>query len=48
MVFGNGDNVIFKDLTSDLDVPGHELTHGVTSSARARSSGREGQPLNLA
>ena len=30
MVFGNGDNVIFKDLTSDLDVPGHELTHGVT------------------
>jgi Zn-dependent metalloprotease len=30
MVFGNGDNVIFKDLTGDLDVPGHELTHGVT------------------
>ena len=30
MVFGNGDGVIFKDLTSDLDVPGHELTHGVT------------------
>jgi Zn-dependent metalloprotease len=30
MVFGNGDNIIFKDLTSDLDVPGHELTHGVT------------------
>jgi Zn-dependent metalloprotease len=30
MVFGNGDNVVFKDLTSDLDVPGHELTHGVT------------------
>jgi Zn-dependent metalloprotease len=30
MVFGNGDNVIFKDFTVDLDVPGHELTHGVT------------------
>lgn len=30
MVFGNGDNHIFKDLTGDLDVAGHELTHGVT------------------
>ena len=30
MVFGNGDDVVFKDLTGDLDVPGHELTHGVT------------------
>jgi Zn-dependent metalloprotease len=30
MVFGNGDNHVFKDLTGDLDVPGHELTHGVT------------------
>jgi hypothetical protein len=30
MVFGNGDNAIFKDLTGDLDVPAHELTHGVT------------------
>jgi Zn-dependent metalloprotease len=30
MVFGNGDNIIFRDFTSDLDVPGHELTHGVT------------------
>ncbi|MEV7179871.1 M4 family metallopeptidase [Kitasatospora sp. NPDC093679] len=30
MVFGNGDNVIFKDLTGDLDVSAHELTHGVT------------------
>jgi Zn-dependent metalloprotease len=30
MVFGNGDNIIFKDLTSDIDVAGHELTHGVT------------------
>jgi Zn-dependent metalloprotease len=30
MVFGNGDNIIFKDLTGDIDVTGHELTHGVT------------------
>ena len=30
MVFGNGDNVIFKDFTLDVDVCGHELTHGVT------------------
>ncbi len=30
MVFGNGDNVIFQDFTHDIDVPGHELTHGVT------------------
>jgi Zn-dependent metalloprotease len=30
MVFGNGDNVIFRDFTLDEDVVGHELTHGVT------------------
>jgi Zn-dependent metalloprotease len=30
MIFGNGDNIIFKDLTGDIDVTGHELTHGVT------------------
>jgi len=30
MVFGNGDNVIFQDFTGDVDVPGHELSHGVT------------------
>lgn len=30
MVFGNGDGEIFKDFTGDIDVPGHELTHGVT------------------
>jgi Zn-dependent metalloprotease len=30
MVFGNGDNTIFQDFTNDVDVPGHELTHGVT------------------
>jgi Zn-dependent metalloprotease len=30
MVFGNGDGKIFKDFTQDVDVCGHELTHGVT------------------
>jgi Zn-dependent metalloprotease len=30
MAFGNGSGVVFKDLTSDLDVAAHELTHGVT------------------
>ncbi|MFI5592149.1 M4 family metallopeptidase [Amycolatopsis sp. NPDC051758] len=30
MVFGNGDGQIFKDFTGDVDVIGHELTHGVT------------------
>jgi len=30
MVFGNGDGEIFVDFTSDTDVCGHELTHGVT------------------
>jgi Zn-dependent metalloprotease len=29
MVFGGGDGVVFQDFTTDLDVPGHELTHGV-------------------
>jgi Zn-dependent metalloprotease len=30
MVFGNGDGAFFIDFTNDMDVPGHELTHGVT------------------
>ncbi|MGZ4651470.1 MAG: M4 family metallopeptidase [Kineosporiaceae bacterium] len=30
MVFGNGSGTVFKDLTGDVDVAGHELTHGVT------------------
>lgn len=30
MVFGNGSNVVFRDLTADIDVSAHELTHGVT------------------
>ncbi|MFE3885444.1 M4 family metallopeptidase [Streptomyces lydicus] len=30
MVFGDGDNDLFKDFTIPVDVIGHELTHGVT------------------
>jgi Zn-dependent metalloprotease len=30
MIYGDGDGTIFGDFTSDADVIGHELTHGVT------------------
>jgi Zn-dependent metalloprotease len=30
MVYGDGDGKIFGNFTSDIDVIGHELTHGVT------------------
>lgn len=30
MVFGDGDQTLFKRFTASLDVIGHELTHGVT------------------
>ena len=30
MIFGDGDGVVFRDLTLSLDVIAHELTHGVT------------------
>lgn len=30
MVYGDGDQVAFADFTVDLDVPAHEITHGVT------------------
>ena len=33
MVFGDGDNILFKDFTGSLDVIAHELTHGVTEHA---------------
>ena len=29
MVYGDGDGKIFASFTSDIDVIGHELTHGV-------------------
>jgi Zn-dependent metalloprotease len=30
MIFGDGDGVLFNGFTDELDVVGHELTHGVT------------------
>jgi Zn-dependent metalloprotease len=30
MVYGDGDGLVFGSFTSDIDVIGHELTHGVT------------------
>lgn len=30
MVYGDGDQTIFSDFTLDIDVPAHEMTHGVT------------------
>jgi Zn-dependent metalloprotease len=30
MVYGDGDGIIFSSFTNDIDVIGHELTHGVT------------------
>lgn len=30
MIFGDGDGTLFGSFTSDIDVVGHELTHGVT------------------
>lgn len=33
MIFGDGDGRIFLDFTGELDVIGHELTHGVTQYA---------------
>lgn len=30
MVYGDGDQTIFADFTLDLDVPAHEMTHGIT------------------
>jgi Zn-dependent metalloprotease len=30
MVYGDGDGIVFTSFTSDIDITGHELTHGVT------------------
>ena len=30
MIYGDGDHIIFASFTSDMDIIGHELTHGVT------------------
>jgi Zn-dependent metalloprotease len=30
MIYGDGDGLVFTSFTSDIDIIGHELTHGVT------------------
>jgi Zn-dependent metalloprotease len=30
MIYGDGDHIVFASFTSDIDIIGHELTHGVT------------------
>lgn len=43
MIFGDGDGVIFNGFTDELDVIGHELTHGVTQySANLDYQGQSG------
>lgn len=43
MTYGDGDNTIFVNFTKDLDVIGHELTHGVTQyTANLRYMGQSG------
>jgi Zn-dependent metalloprotease len=43
MIFGDGDGVIFNGFTDELDVIGHELTHGVTQySANLEYEGESG------
>ncbi|KAJ5150899.1 uncharacterized protein N7482_010151 [Penicillium canariense] len=38
MVFGDGDGVIFNGFTDELDVIGHELTHGVVQYTMGKQS----------
>jgi Zn-dependent metalloprotease len=43
MVYGDGDGKVFASFTSDIDVIGHELTHGVTQNeANLEYSGQSG------
>jgi len=42
MVFGDGDDVVFRRMTASLSVIGHELTHGVTQ--YSSNLDYEGQP----
>jgi Zn-dependent metalloprotease len=46
MVFGDGDGVIFNGFTDELDVIGHELTHGVTQYTAALDYQGESGALN--
>jgi len=46
MVFGDGDGVLFTDLTKSLDVIAHELTHGVTQFAAGLEYHNQSGALN--
>lgn len=46
MVYGDGDGKIFDDFTLDLDVPGHEMTHGVTEHTCALEYKNQSGALN--
>jgi Zn-dependent metalloprotease len=46
MVYGSGDGVAFTRFTIDLDVIGHELTHGVTQNEAALVYHKEPGALN--
>jgi len=46
MVFGDGDNVVFKDFTRSLDVIAHELAHGVTESTAGLEYHNQSGALN--
>ena len=46
MVFGDGDGVLFADLTKSIDVVAHELTHGVTDFTAALEYHNQSGALN--
>lgn len=46
MVYGDGDNMVLKDLSLGLDVTGHEITHAVTSSTSNLAYLNESGALN--
>jgi Zn-dependent metalloprotease len=46
MIFGDGDNQIFKRFTISIDVIGHELTHGVTEHTAALVYSQQSGALN--
>ena len=46
MLYGDGDNIIFKNLAGSLDVTAHEITHGVTQSSAELFYHKESGALN--
>jgi Zn-dependent metalloprotease len=46
MIFGDGDNQVFKRFTISIDVIGHELTHGVTEHTAALVYSQQSGALN--